>query len=103
MVQLKSGRSYVAELTDLAIGPDDRVYGYETVTGSLINYQANNGGFDQTLQGLGGPGSTGFVRVGSNNKIIIDSDSTGSGVLPYLPLNDLNGRQTAPAQRAGGN
>ncbi|NKX65755.1 FtsH protease activity modulator HflK [Labrenzia sp. 5N] len=41
--------------------------------------------------------------LGSNNKIIIDSDATGSGVLPYLPLNDLNGRQTAPAQRAGGN
>ncbi len=41
--------------------------------------------------------------LGSNNKIIIDSESTGSGVLPYLPLNDLNGRSTAPAQRTGSN
>jgi membrane protease subunit HflK len=41
--------------------------------------------------------------LGSNNKIIIDSESTGSGVLPFLPLNDLNGRSTAPAQRAGSN
>ncbi|MHA7777503.1 FtsH protease activity modulator HflK [Roseibium sp. M-1] len=41
--------------------------------------------------------------LGSNNKIIIDSASTGSGVLPFLPLNDLNGRSSAPAQRAGSN
>lgn len=41
--------------------------------------------------------------LGSNNKIIIDSDTSGSGVLPFLPLNDLNGRATTPAQRAGGN
>jgi modulator of FtsH protease HflK len=41
--------------------------------------------------------------LGSNNKIIIDSESTGSGVLPFLPLNDLNGRGSAPAARTGGN
>jgi len=41
--------------------------------------------------------------LGSNNKIIIDSDTSGSGVLPFLPLNDLNSRATTPAQRAGGN
>jgi len=42
--------------------------------------------------------------LGSNNKIIIDSESTGSGVLPFLPLNDLNGRSSsAPSARTGGN
>ncbi len=41
--------------------------------------------------------------LGSNNKIIIDSESSGSGVLPFLPLNDLNGRSSAPAARTGGN
>ncbi|QDG76877.1 FtsH protease activity modulator HflK [Labrenzia sp. PHM005] len=38
--------------------------------------------------------------LGDNNKIIIDSESSGSGVLPFLPLNDLNGRQST---RTGGN
>lgn len=38
--------------------------------------------------------------LGENNKIIIDSESSGSGVLPFLPLNDLNSRGTA---RTGGN
>lgn len=38
--------------------------------------------------------------LGDNNKIIIDSASSGSGVLPFLPLNDLNGRQST---RTGGN
>lgn len=41
--------------------------------------------------------------LGSNNKIIIDSESSGSGVLPFLPLNDLNRGGTAPATRTGGN
>lgn len=42
--------------------------------------------------------------LGSNNKIIIDSDSSGSGVLPFLPLNDLNGRgNSATSARTGGN
>ncbi|MES0811182.1 FtsH protease activity modulator HflK [Roseibium sp. SCPC15] len=41
--------------------------------------------------------------LGSNNKIIIDSDTSGSGVLPFLPLNDFGGRGTAPAARTGGN
>jgi membrane protease subunit HflK len=40
--------------------------------------------------------------LGDNNKIIIDSDSSGSGVLPFLPLNDLNGRGAGQA-RTGGN
>lgn len=39
--------------------------------------------------------------LGENNKIIIDSASSGSGVLPFLPLNDLNGR--GGVTRAGGN
>lgn len=38
--------------------------------------------------------------LGENNKIIIDSESSGSGVLPFLPLNDLNSRGAA---RTGGN
>jgi membrane protease subunit HflK len=41
--------------------------------------------------------------LGANNKIIIDSESSGSGVLPFLPLNDLNGRGAAPSTRTGGN
>ncbi|WP_306142937.1 FtsH protease activity modulator HflK [Roseibium sp. MMSF_3412] len=41
--------------------------------------------------------------LGSNNKIIIDSDTSGSGVLPFLPLNELNRGGTAPATRTGGN
>jgi len=42
--------------------------------------------------------------LGANNKIIIDSESSGSGVLPFLPLNDLNGRGgAATAARTGGN
>ncbi|GAA0774036.1 FtsH protease activity modulator HflK [Roseibium denhamense] len=42
--------------------------------------------------------------LGSNNKIIIDSESSGSGVLPFLPLNDLNGRGSGQTARtAGGN
>jgi modulator of FtsH protease HflK len=41
--------------------------------------------------------------LGNNNKIIIDSDTSGSGVLPFLPLNDLHGRGSAPAARTGGN
>jgi len=42
--------------------------------------------------------------LGSNNKIIIDSESSGSGVLPFLPLNDLNPRGgAAAAARTGGN
>ncbi|WP_428670915.1 FtsH protease activity modulator HflK [Roseibium sp.] len=41
--------------------------------------------------------------LGTNNKIIIDSQTSGSGVLPFLPLNDLNGRSAAPAARTGGN
>ncbi|MTI45389.1 protease FtsH subunit HflK [Roseibium hamelinense] len=40
--------------------------------------------------------------LGSNNKIIIDSNSTGQGVLPYLPLNELN-RGGSQANRSGGN
>ncbi|MEP1932868.1 MAG: FtsH protease activity modulator HflK [Roseibium sp.] len=39
--------------------------------------------------------------LGKNNKIIIDNESSGSGVLPFLPLNDLNGRSTSG--RTGGN
>ncbi|WP_422037666.1 FtsH protease activity modulator HflK [Roseibium sp.] len=41
--------------------------------------------------------------LGSNNKIIIDSDTSGSGVLPFLPLNELNRGGSAPATRTGGN
>ncbi|PVB61653.1 FtsH protease activity modulator HflK [Labrenzia sp. 011] len=42
--------------------------------------------------------------LGVTNKIIIDSDSSGTGVVPFLPLNDLNGRgTTAPSARTGGN
>ncbi|CTQ68057.1 FtsH protease activity modulator HflK [Roseibium alexandrii] len=41
--------------------------------------------------------------LGENNKIIIDSQSSGSGVLPFLPLNDLNGRGGGQSTRTGGN
>ncbi|WP_422377358.1 FtsH protease activity modulator HflK [Roseibium sp.] len=42
--------------------------------------------------------------LGANNKIIIDSESSGSGVLPFLPLNDLNPRGgSATTARTGGN
>jgi len=40
--------------------------------------------------------------LGANNKIIIDSESSGSGVLPFLPLNELN-RGGAATARTGGN
>jgi modulator of FtsH protease HflK len=32
------------------------------------------------------------------NKIIIDPNAAKSGIVPYLPLNDLNARRAAPAQ-----
>jgi membrane protease subunit HflK len=35
------------------------------------------------------------------NKIIIDPNAAKSGIVPYLPLNDLNAKRAAPAQ--GGN
>jgi len=41
--------------------------------------------------------------LGNNNKIIIDSSASGQqGVLPYLPLNELNSRGTQSG-RTGGN
>jgi len=41
--------------------------------------------------------------LGNNNKIIIDSSASGQqGVLPYLPLNELNSRGTQTG-RTGGN
>jgi len=40
--------------------------------------------------------------LGRNNKIIIDSESSGSGVLPFLPLDNLNGRGSTPSSRQGG-
>ncbi|WP_310619117.1 FtsH protease activity modulator HflK [Flexibacterium corallicola] len=39
--------------------------------------------------------------LGKNNKIIIDGDISGSGVLPYLPLDQLN--KTSSARTVGGN
>lgn len=41
--------------------------------------------------------------LGSNSKIIIDSQSAGQGVLPYLPLNELQSRGSAQTGRNGGN
>ncbi|GGB36919.1 protease modulator HflK [Roseibium aquae] len=42
--------------------------------------------------------------LGNNNKIIIDSSASGqSGVLPFLPLNELNSRGTTQSGRTGGN
>ncbi|MFD1696526.1 FtsH protease activity modulator HflK [Roseibium aestuarii] len=38
--------------------------------------------------------------LGSNAKIIIDSQAGGQGVVPYLPLNELTGRSSV--NRAGG-
>lgn len=40
--------------------------------------------------------------LGSNNKVIIDSKSGGQGVIPYLPLNELNSRGGAQTGRTGG-
>ncbi len=40
--------------------------------------------------------------LGSNNKIIIDNQSAGQGVLPYLPLNELNSRGAQQSGRTGG-
>ncbi|MBN9671599.1 FtsH protease activity modulator HflK [Roseibium aggregatum] len=40
--------------------------------------------------------------LGSNNKIIIDSEASGPGVLPFLPLDNLNQRGSAPSSRQGG-
>ncbi|MBO6758547.1 MAG: FtsH protease activity modulator HflK [Roseibium sp.] len=41
--------------------------------------------------------------LGSNNKIIIDTQAAGQqGVLPYLPLNELTGRGSAQTGRTGG-
>ncbi|WP_417686120.1 FtsH protease activity modulator HflK [Roseibium sp.] len=41
--------------------------------------------------------------LGSNNKIIIDSQSSGQqGVLPYLPLGELTSRGASQAGRSGG-
>lgn len=41
--------------------------------------------------------------LGANNKIIIDNKSSGQGVLPYLPLNELTkGGSSAQTGRTGG-
>lgn len=41
--------------------------------------------------------------LGANSKIIIDNQTSGSGVLPFLPLTELNNRGAAQTGRAGGN
>lgn len=41
--------------------------------------------------------------LGANTKIIIDNKSSGQGVLPYLPLNELTSRGAAQTGRTGGN
>jgi membrane protease subunit HflK len=41
--------------------------------------------------------------MGSTEKIIIDEKAQGSGVVPYLPLNEVNRRQQQqPPQRGAG-
>ncbi len=40
--------------------------------------------------------------LGANNKIIIDKQTSGSGVVPFLPLNELS-RGAAQGARSGGN
>ncbi|WP_417669863.1 FtsH protease activity modulator HflK [Roseibium sp.] len=40
--------------------------------------------------------------LGANSKIIIDNQSSGQGVLPYLPLNELTSRGAAQSGRTGG-
>lgn len=40
--------------------------------------------------------------LGANNKIIIDNKTGGQGVVPYLPLNELNSRGGAQTGRTGG-
>lgn len=41
--------------------------------------------------------------LGANAKIIIDNKASGQGVLPYLPLGELNSRGATQTGRAGGN
>jgi membrane protease subunit HflK len=40
--------------------------------------------------------------LGGTDKIIIDSGSGGSGVVPYLPLNELMRRPAGQPQTGGG-
>jgi membrane protease subunit HflK len=40
--------------------------------------------------------------LGENNKIIIDSEVVRIRRLPFLPLNDLNGRGGGQSTRTGG-
>jgi membrane protease subunit HflK len=40
--------------------------------------------------------------LGGTEKIIIDSNAGGTGVVPYLPLNELTRRPATPPQAGGG-
>ncbi|MBN8982387.1 MAG: FtsH protease activity modulator HflK [Rhizobiales bacterium] len=40
--------------------------------------------------------------LGNSEKLVLDQGSTGQGVVPYLPLNEL-GRRSPPAKQGGGN
>jgi len=40
--------------------------------------------------------------LGSADKVILDPGSNGQGVVPYLPLNELNRKPAQPTQQSGG-
>ncbi|SHM20941.1 protease FtsH subunit HflK [Roseibium suaedae] len=41
--------------------------------------------------------------LGANSKVIIDSGASSQGVVPYLPLNELNASRSSASGRTGGN
>jgi membrane protease subunit HflK len=40
--------------------------------------------------------------LGGTDKVIIDQKNGSQGVVPYLPLNELQQRRTAPGAQQGG-
>jgi hypothetical protein len=76
-------REVGAELTDLAIGPDDRVFGYDGSSGNLANYQASGATFNQNAHAVADPGSRSFVNVGAGNQILTMGQDSANNAFMY--------------------
>ena len=67
----------------------------------LSVYEAYKGGKDVTIRRLYLERMQNVLK--DSQKIIIDSNKGGSGVVPYLPLPEIDKRRTGAAPAAGGN
>lgn len=88
---LENSRAYAARVTEDARGQADR---FNQI------YEEYRNAPDVTRQRM-------YLEtiesvLGDMNKIVVDGQATGSGVVPYLPLNELNRRGTATGAQSGG-